>query len=240
VKLGFLHWMIAIVLLANIAFFFWPKPPEPVQAPTALPAVKRLQLVPAEAVEEPPQEPYREPEPASQPLLEPAPEPLSEYAPEPALQLVQSCWHLGPLAEEAYSEVRVLLSDNDIVGQVTIELAARQPNYRVYLPTSGEEAEILRLSRELKSQGIDNFQIKEGKLADSLSLGLFNSEEHAQAVESQVEAAGHKARILRIEQGEVQYWVELTDTDLTRLGWVARDGEVEGYTGLDMRQQECP
>jgi hypothetical protein len=240
VKLGFLHWMIAIVLLANIAFFLWPKSPERVQTQAALPAVKQLQLVGEGAADEPQGESYREPEPASKPVLEPAPEPLPEYAPEPTPQLAQSCWRLGPLAEEAFREIRALFDDNDIDGQVTIELAAGQPNYRVYLPISGEEAEILRVSAELKSQGIDNFHIKQGKLADSLSLGLFNSEEHALQVESQAEAAGHNARILRIEEGEVQYWFELTGKDLASLGWAATDGEVEGYTGLNTREHECP
>jgi hypothetical protein len=255
-RLRILGWLIAIMVVANIAFFLWPRPPQAVPAAASLPAVKRLQLVEEDAVAEPAGAFKQELEAESEALLQAAPDALSLAEPEPILgpytdpdpgpeptpepEPEPSCWRLGPLGEAAYREVRAVLNVSGIDWQVNTELVGQQPKYRVYLPTSDVPAEVRRISQELKSKGIDNFRITEGELAGSLSLGLFVSQELAQRLVNAAQAAGHSALILQIERGHLQYWFALTGKDLARLGWVAIDGEVDGFTSLNMRQQNCP
>ena len=150
-----------------------------------------------------------EPSPEMEPLpeAEPEPEPQPEPEPEPP-----RCWLAGPVENEALSEQ---LAARFAAAGTGMDLVLRtvevSPDNWVYLPTSGSQADVRRLSRELRQSGFDNFPITDGPLAGSLSLGLFRSEERAIALRNQLQSRGYVVEIFPRPAFREQPWAAIDD-----------------------------
>lgn len=253
-KLGFLHWMIAILVVANIAFFMWPSESAPEQELAAIPGLKQLQLLEPLALEESTPEEELEPEPELEQELEQEPEQESETElesqpgpqPELALEVVaeleepESCWRLGPLDGAPGRELQALFGSNDVDWQLSEVQVALPPDHWVYLEVGKESAEVGRIRGELLSLGFDNFLITNGELQGRLSLGLFREEARAFQVVSAVAAEGYTAKIYLRRRSRAQFWFELSGTGLIALGWPIQEGPAPGFDALQLEQRECP
>lgn len=162
------------------------------------------------------------------------PEPLE---PEPAPR----CWLAGPVANDALSEqLTVAFAAAGVSMDLVLQTTEVSPDNWVYLPTSGEQADVRRLSRELRQGGMDNFPITDGPLAGSLSMGLFRSEERAIAVRDTLRSRGYQADIFKRPAFAEQPWISLDDRARVALDWPALEGNLPGYEALRLLSVECP
>ena len=245
-KPGFLHWMIAILVVANIAFFLWPSEPVPEPEQAAIAGIKQLQLLEPLALDESRPEPELEPELEQE--AEPQPQPETELEPQPELALEsvpeleepESCWRLGPLDDAPGRELQALFGSKKVDWQLAEVQVALPPDHWVYLQLGNEPAEIKRIRGELQAIGVDNFLITMGELEGSLSLGLFHEEARARRVVSDVAAQGYAAKISPRERSRAQYWFDLSGAGLIALGWPTREGPAPGFDTLQLEQRACP
>lgn len=204
-----------------------------------LPEPELVAAVPAEApvsdaASAPEAQADLEPEPEPEPEPDPDPEPLP--APQPP-----RCWLAGPVESDALSEQLAARFAGVGVGlDLVLRTVEVSPDHWVYLPTSGTQSDVRRLSRELRQSGYDNFQITDGPLAGSLSLGLFRSEERAEALRDQLRARGHQVEIYLRSAYREQPWAAIDDSARTRLDWPDAEGEIPGYDALELVSRECP
>ena len=151
------------------------------------------------------------------------------------------CWWVGPVDDEEISErLLALFASADISMDLVLRTVEINPEHWVYLPTEGNQADIRRLSRTLRQQGIDNFPITDGPLAGSLSLGLFRSEERAEAYRERIAEQGYEASIYLRPAFTEQPWAALTDDGLTALGWPRMSGVAPGLSALELSERDCP
>jgi hypothetical protein len=261
------YWLIAAALLANAAVFYWrylaDKPAPALQAD-----IGRLQLLDElETDAERKAIAASKPEaPAVRPKLEQAPEPVAPRVPagtgSPAVStdpeseaveaappandkvaeaaLPQRCWLAGPVVGEAMGErLLAAFAGAGVSMDLVLRTVEADPEHWVYLPTEGSQADIRRMSRELRQGGIDNFPITDGPLSGSLSLGLFRSEERAQAYKEAIAQKGYKPLVYLRPAFVEQPWAALTDSGLAALGW-DDSGDIPGFPELRLTQRQCP
>jgi hypothetical protein len=160
-----------------------------------------------------------------------------EAPPEPASR---RCWLAGPVADDRTSEA---LSARFASASTSMDLILRtveaDPDYWVYLPTDGSQAEVRRLSSELREDGMDNFPITNGPLAGSLSLGLFRAGERARALREDLRNRGYDADIYQRPRYRDEAWIALDDEAREALGWPATAGAVPGFDRVMLEEQSC-
>ncbi len=160
-------------------------------------------------------------------------------APEP-VPAAPRCWLAGPVDSDALSErLTVAFAAAGVSMDLVLQTTEVSPDNWVYLPTSGEQADIRRLSRELRQGGMDNFQITDGPLAGSLSMGLFRSEQRAIAVRDKLRSRGYAADIYKRPAFAEQPWISLDDTGRVALDWPGVEGELAGYDALRLIAVDC-
>lgn len=234
-----IRWLIAILLLANLALFFWPRPEPPRLDETVPRGVTRLVLL----EELPPPVVVAKAEIEELPdIAEPVPEPV-ETVPEPVepVLTIKTCWLAGPLDQTAVRET--LTGALDTVGiqlNLVLQRVAATPDYWVHLPFDGDSQQRRRLGAELRQQGIDNFPITEGQLSGDLSLGLFRSEERARTVRSRVREQGYAAEIYERPRSREEAWAALQQVELAALGWAEEAGPLAAYPSVRLIQRDCP
>ncbi len=152
----------------------------------------------------------------------------------------QRCWLAGPVTTDALSEqLTVAFAAAGVSMDLVLQTTEVSPDNWIYLPTSGEQADVRRLSRELRQDGIDNFPINSGSLAGSLSLGLFRSEQRAIAVRDSLRSRGYQAEIHKRQAFAEQPWINLDEAGRVALDWPAQEGELPGYDNLRLLNVEC-
>ncbi len=165
-----------------------------------------------------------------------APPEAEEALPEPAPR----CWLAGPVDNDALSEqLTAAFAAAGVSMDLVLQTTEVTPDNWVHLPTSGEQADVRRLSRELRQAGFDNFPINDGPLAGSLSLGLFRSQERALAVRDTLRQRGYPADIFERQAFAEQPWISLDERGRIALDWPAVEGEVAGYEALRLLPVEC-
>jgi hypothetical protein len=165
-------------------------------------------------------------------------EPPEAAVEEPA---VQRCWSAGPIADDALSEqLTAVFAAAGVSMDLVLKTTEVAPDHWVYLPTSGEQADVRRLSRELRQGGMDNFQITDGPLAGSLSMGLFRDGDRAVAVRDTLRQRGHQAYIYERPAFREQPWIAIDENARTALDWPAVEGVLPGYENLRLLATECP
>jgi len=267
VRLPLVYWLIAAALLANAAVFYWRYVADkPVPAQHA--DIGRLRLLDElETDAERKAIAASKPEtPAVRPKLEQAPEPAAPRLPlttgSPAVSIdtgakvvetvtpatdkiaevaaPQRCWLAGPVVGEALGErLLAAFAGAGVSMDLVLRTVEVDPEHWVYLPTEGGQADIRKMSRELRQGGIDNFPITDGPLSGSLSLGLFRSEERAQAYQEAIAQKGYNPRVYLRPAFAEQPWAALTDSGLAALDWAA-SGDIAGFPELRLIERQCP
>ncbi len=158
-------------------------------------------------------------------------------APEPPPR----CWLAGPVDNDALSEqLTVAFAAAGVSMDLVLQTTEISPDNWVHLPTSGEQADVRRLSQELRQAGFDNFSINDGPLAGSLSLGLFRSKERAIGLRDTLRGRGYQAAIYQREAFAEQPWISLDETGRIALDWPAVEGQLPGFDALRLLVVECP
>ncbi|MEM0954451.1 MAG: hypothetical protein AAGI24_09950 [Pseudomonadota bacterium] len=177
----------------------------------------------------------------SDPEIEQAPAADEENVSVPEPATPPRCWWVGPVANEALSEtLQALFAAAGISMDLVLRTIEVDPEHWVYLPTQGSQANIRRLSRTMRQEGIDNFPITDGPLAGSLSLGLFRSGERAQAYRDSIVSQGYGAKIYLRPAFAEQPWAALSDDNLVVLGWPQAVGEPPGLSEVQLMERDCP
>ena len=162
---------------------------------------------------------------------------LADTAPVPE---APRCWWLGPVKDDRLSEE---LSAQFAAAAISMDLVLRtveaDPDHWVYLSTTGSQAEVRNLSRDLREAGFDNFPITTGPLAGSLSLGLFRSGEGARELRGDLQGQGYDAQIFQRPRYRDEAWVALDDAGRQALGWPGETGLVPGFESLFLEEDSC-
>ena len=165
----------------------------------------------------------------------------AQAAPAGASSEPSRCWIAGPVDSDSVSEsLAAGFAAAGIGLDLVLQTVEVSPDNWVYLPTTGSQAEVRRLSRELREAGFDNFPITDGPLAGSLSLGLFRSEERAQALRDRLRGQGHQAGIYPRPAFREQPWAAISDRAREALGWPAEAGPLPGFDAVELRERDCP
>jgi hypothetical protein len=114
------------------------------------------------------------------------------------------CYVLGPVADEAQvAPLRSWLGQHG--GQAAQRWVERKEprSYWVYLPPVGSAAASQELMARLSAEGVrDTLRLSSGKLANGVSLGLFNRQAAAEKRVAELRRLGYEPQV------EVRYSVE--------------------------------
>lgn len=187
-----------VLVLANVAFYVWSRYGD--AADTAAPG--------------------RQIEPQKLKVIAPAdlpkPPPVAKKAPAPAAAATVACleWGSFPVAEAPrYEKALEPLSLGERLAQRRTEELA---GWWVYIPSQRNRQGALRKANELRNLGIDQFFIvqEEGEHRWALSLGVFRSEEAAQARLEALRALGVRtARVGARETMVPKVWLQVKSVD---------------------------
>ena len=71
-------------------------------------------------------------------------------------------------------------------------------------------------------------------------MGLFRSEDRAQAMQERLRISGFAANIYPRPRYRDEAWIALDEPTRMALGWPDQGGELPGYEGITLRPRECP
>ena len=257
----FIRWLILMLVLANLALFYWLRTETRQIVETVPVGVKRLVLVeelsPAVVVNDGEVAEISGPADVSdddiatvRTAVESGTAALVQVAQEfveQALEIAESvlatesCWLAGPLDQTAVREaVTGALATQGIQLKLVLQRVAAAPDYWVYLPVEGGGQQPLLLAAELREKGIDSYAITQGQLAGDLSLGLFRNEEHADSLMSRVRAQAYVPEIYQRPRSREQAWAALREVELAALGWEVEAGALTAYPSVRLVQRTCP
>jgi hypothetical protein len=170
---------------------------------------------------------------------EPQVSPIGEDDAPPRSEFLR-CWLAGPVADDQTSdELAAHFAAASIGMDLILRTVEADPDYWVYLPTDGSQAEVRRLSGELRQGGMENFPISSGPLAGGLSLGLFRSVERARVLRDDLLNRGYSADIYPRPRYRDEAWIALDDAGREALGWPAIVGAVPGFERVILEERSC-
>ncbi|HEX6157015.1 MAG TPA: SPOR domain-containing protein [Burkholderiales bacterium] len=219
-----------VLLLANLALYTWlrygvsevePVPLSRQIAPEKLKVVAPAGLPPVSAVTKPPA---------------PAPAPAAAPA-SPASSVACVEWGSFTLADAARAEQA--LEPLALGPRLAQRRTEEQAGWWVFIPPQGTRQSALRKAAELKQLGVEEYFIvqEEGPLRWALSLGVFRTEESAQARLAALRGQGVRtARVGARDTTVPKVWLQVKGVDAplqARLKEIA--GQVEGS-----ELKDCP
>jgi len=220
-----------LLLLANLALYAWlrygmPEPAEPAPqsrqiAPDKLKVVAPTSLPPVSA--------------APKPQPPPAPAPVAAAAPAPAV----ACMEWGSFTVADATRAEQALEPLGLGARVAQRRTEEHAGWWVFIPPQGNRQRALRKAAELKQLGVDEYFIvqEEGAMRWALSLGVFRTEEAAQARLVALRDQGVRtARIGTRDTTVPKVWLQVKSVDAplqARLKEIAR--QVEGS-----ELKDCP
>ena len=219
-----------VLLLANLALYTWlrygtseaePVPLSRQIAPEKLKVVAPAGLPPVSAVTKPPA---------------PAPAPAAAPA-SPATSVGCVEWGSFTLADAARAEQA--LEPLALGPRLAQRRTEEQAGWWVFIPPQGNRQSALRKAAELKQLGVEEYFIvqEEGPLRWALSLGVFRTEESAQARLAALRDQGVRtARVGARDTTVPKVWLQVKGVDAplqARLKEIARQVE-----GSELR--DCP
>ena len=219
-----------LLVLANLALYAWlryglPEPAEPAPqsrqiAPDRLKVVAPTSLPPVTAAPKPPP---------------PAPAPVAAAAPAPAL----ACMEWGSFTVADATRAEQALEPLGLGARVAQRRTEEHAGWWVFIPPQGNRQRALRKAAELKQLGVEEYFIvqEEGAMRWALSLGVFRTEEAAQARLVALRDQGVRtARIGTRDTMVPKVWLQVKGVDAplqARLKEIAR--QVEGS-----ELKDCP
>jgi len=219
-----------VLLLANLALYTWlrygtseaePVPLSRQIAPEKLKVVAPAGLPPVSAVTKPPA---------------PAPAPAAAPA-SPATSVACVEWGSFTIADAARAEQA--LEPLALGPRLAQRRTEEQAGWWVFIPPQGNRQSALRKAAELKQLGVEEYFIvqEEGPLRWALSLGVFRTEESAQARLAALRDQGVRtARVGARDTTVPKVWLQVKGVDAplqARLKEIAR--QVEGS-----ELKDCP
>lgn len=206
-----------LLVLANVAFFAWSRYFVPRQAaadPAAL---------------------ARQDEPDRLKIVPPAP-PAAPAPPSPAqkpapISLI-GCLEWGSFTLADYRRAEKALEPLGLAGRLAQRRTEETASWWVFIPPQGSRQAALRKAGELKALSIDDYFIvaDEGDFRWSLSLGVFRSEEAAQARLGALREQGVRSAVVGSRETVVpKVWLQVKGIDSaleSRLKEIAR--QVDG------------
>ena len=96
-------------------------------------------------------------------------------------------------------------------ASVIVDSVADDPHYLVYVAPAGSRAEADDIGRALRAQGLDSYVIPSGERARGVSVGLFKSEQRAQAQQARVAGLGYDVRVTVRNRERLVYRVRVAD-----------------------------
>jgi hypothetical protein len=211
-----------IIALANMAFFVWARyvsPPEAAADP--LPLGRQIEPDKLKVVS-----------PAEVAALSTRP----PVAPAPA---AVKCLEWGSFALADVPQAQSALEPLGINGRVTQRRTEDSAGWWVFIPPQANRPAALKKAAELKALAIDDYFIiqEDGPLRWAVSLGVFRTEEAAQARLAALRSQGvRSAQIGPRETAVPKVWLQMKGVDAAlqaRLNDVAR-----GVEGTEVR--DCP
>ena len=209
--------LVLALLLANVAWYLWPR----LQAPA------------------PPVEP--EPGVASLVLLSELPEP-----PPPALsmrdlqpiRLASRCWWLGPLPAGANATVAssALPSGARVEGRPTID----GTEHWVYVAPGESSQPLAALQQQADEMGVDSYIVEEGDLAGYLSFGYFREGTVAGSIFRDRQAQGFPVQLLSRPRVRERDWLLLTPPLRASMNWAVLDQPPPDWRDLSLDPTPCP
>jgi hypothetical protein len=211
-----------VIVLANVAFFIWARyvaPPEAAADPLPL---------------------GRQIEPEKLKVVSPAEvAALNTRAPVAAAPVALKCLEWGSFALADVPHAQNALEPLGLGARVTQRRTEDSAGWWVFIAPQGSRPAALKKAAELKTLAIDDYFIvqEEGPLRWALSLGVFRTEEAAQARLAALRDQGvRSAQIGARETAVPKVWLQVKGVDAAlqaRLNEIAR-----GVEGTELR--DCP
>ena len=130
----------------------------------------------------------------------------SDASGEVSANLPQACIAVGPFYQLTQVEtLRDEILDDGGNAEVVEEEIAGQPDYLVYIATTGSRVVARRIREELKAQAIDSHIIAGGDLQDALSVGVFSRERFARAQYDRVSGLGYDTHLRDLPRRQTVY-----------------------------------
>jgi hypothetical protein len=214
------------LVLANAAWYLWPRLQPPPVAPAPEPGVERLVLL----SELPPVETSGAAPPGFT---------SEQLPPLPALQVLRlqpRCWWLGPLVPGLQAALEALPGAVEIRRRPTGEGA----EYWVYVPLRNSVMPVEAARARATELGIDNYLVQGGDLAGSLSFGYFRVDATARAVYEARSAQGFPVQVLSRERVRERDWLLLTPALRESMRWQRLDQPPKPWHELRLEPTACP
>lgn len=118
----------------------------------------------------------------------------------------QNCVAMGPFDElERVEAVRAEILADGGTAEIVTEEVESQPDYLVYIDTTGSRALARRIREELEGQRIDSHIIAGGDLENALSVGVFSREVLAHRQRDRVSALGYEVAVHELLRHQTVY-----------------------------------
>ncbi len=219
-----------ILVLANLAFFAWARHhaaglPEANPNPLARQLdPEKLKIVPASELPTPP------------PAPKPAPAPPATSA---APLVAAGCLEWGSFTLTDYPRAEKALEPLALGNRLSARRTEETASWWVHMAPQGSRQGALRKAGELKALGVDDYFIvaEEGEWRWALSLGVYRTEEAAQARLAALHAQGVRSAVVSARETVVpKVWLQVKGIDTAleaRVREIARQ-----VAGSELRR--CP
>ena len=185
-----------LLVLANVAFFSWTR-----------------YLAPGEAVADGVL--AREQEPDRLKIVPPGEPPLAP-AVAPRTAETTACLEWGSFTSADFSRAEKALEPLALGSRVARRRTEENAGWWVFIPTMGSRQGALKKASELKALGVDDFFIvvEDGESRWALSLGVFRTEEAAQARLAGLRAQGVRSAMIGPRDTAVpRLWLQVKGVD---------------------------
>lgn len=146
------------------------------------------------------------------------PAPGVEPEGEPAVPELLACVLVGAFEQrQSAVEASNRIAEQAEAASVLAESVAGEPDYLVFVvPAADTSAK--DLASALQAQDVSSFAIPSGERAGNVSVGVFGSQERAQAHQTRVAGLGYDARMATIERKRSVYRVRVQNVPPAALG----------------------
>lgn len=193
-----------VLLLANAAFFAWTRYYAAPEEPAAEPNPLARQIEPEKLKVVPPGE-------LRAPAAPPAPKPASS-----APQALTGCLEWGSFTLADYPRAEKALEPLQLGNRVAQRRTEEIAGWWVFLPPQGSRQGAIRKSAELKALGVEDYFIvvDESEWRWALSLGVYRTEEAAQARLAALRAQGVRSALVAPRETVVpKVWLQVKGVD---------------------------
>ena len=218
-----MKWLLYILLLANLATFFWHYQP----------GLFRTELS---------QQPQVDAEGASIPQLVL----LREYQAKQqtgrnSTVAVESCFNLGPFAQrKAALQISQQVKALGVSVSIHMTKDKSRPGYWVLIPASKDRKAARQVIERLKEKKIkDYFLVATGSQKNAISLGVFSRADLAQKQLKIIKKLGFNVSVTQVDLPKREYWLEWSATSGSQVGSELLSRWYKQYPGIGSTRIDC-